>query len=190
MALIVFGIPGHIDDAHTWLRWLMAIPESMVLLVSFGMLVTGPLVWTSGWWWPRISLWVRRKKSHQETKEPSADANELSPLTVPTADPAQIDKFKGLESLITRHREANRPMRDFIAVSLWNLTDRLAFRADHEELVAHLAALKVPHPPDDSGRKIWFRYLVHLEASCQTGDLQEARSIYEEDDTRQPTADK
>ena len=189
MALFAFEIPSHIVNALTWLRWLRAIPEPTVLLVSIGMLVTGPLVWTSGWWWARVSQWTKRMMSHQETKEPSADAIELSPLTVPTADPAQVEKFKGLESLITRHREANRPIRDLIMASLWSPMDTLAFRADREILVAHLGALKVPHPPDDASRKIWFRYLVHLEASCQTGNLQEARSIHEEDDTKQPTTD-
>lgn len=185
----LFGIPSPMQGKFPQgAVAFMTSNSAVIALCVVGIIVTGPLLWTSGWWWPYVAPLIKRMRSHRETKEPSADAFELSPLRVPRADPAQVEKFKGLESLITRHRKANRPIRNLITASIWNL-DTLSFGADREELVAHLGALKVVYPPDDAGRKKWFRYLVHLEASCQTGDLQEARSIHEEDDTKQPTTD-
>ena len=95
------------------------------------------------------------------------------------SDLAPIERFKELESIIARHRKALRPIRDFGSISLWSITGQWVLRADHEELIAYLDALKIPHPPDDAGRATWFNYLVRLESACQDGDLQEARSLHE-----------
>ena len=178
--LFLHGLPGFINDSVTWLSWIKTISFLWIVYpVGIG---GGLLLGTSEWWWPYVSRRINRMKLHRETQEPDADANALPTPTAPTADPAQIDKFRELEPLITRHRDARKPIRDpFLTSLLWNASAQFASRADHEELVAYLDALKIPHPPSDAGREIWFHYLVRLEATCQAGDLQEARSLYNED---------
>ena len=183
--LFVFGIPGHITNAHTWLMWLRVLLEQAGLVIPIGMVITSPLVWKLGAWWPPVSRWISRIRSQQNTASP--ESNSLSGPVSVEGDSAQVKKFRELEPLITRHHETLRPIRSLVL--LWSF-DALGFRADREELVAHLDALKIPYPPYDSDRSIWFHYLVGLEASCQTGDLQEARSLYQETDARQPDTDQ
>ena len=113
-------------------------------------------------------------KSKQETRGLGANAA----LEAPMAVPAQVEKFKELEPLITRHRKALRPIRNILTVQLWDVSGRLAFRADREELIAELDALRIPHPCGDADRAVWFNYMVRLDAACRIGDLEEARSFY------------
>ena len=176
--LFLHGLPGFINDSVTWLSWITSV--SLLWIVYPVGIGGGLLLGTSEWWWPPVSRWIYRMKLHRETQEPDVGANALPTPTALTADPAQIEKFRELEPLIARHRDARRPIRDPFLTSLrWDPLGHLASSADNEELIAYLDALKIPHPPSDADREIWFHYLVRLEASCQTGDLQEARSLYE-----------
>ena len=58
--LHIVGMPGHIEDTATWLRWFEVIAPSIWFLVFIGVVVSGPLLWTSGWWWPRFKKLIRR----------------------------------------------------------------------------------------------------------------------------------
>ena len=169
---LVWSIPGRIDNSAEWRSWIEKLSVSDVIY-PIG-IVGGILLGTSEWWRPRVSLWGKRMRPRQETQEIKLNGA-ISDLT------PQAEKFKELEPLITRHRETLKPIRDpFRIWFLWNASGQQAVRADHEELVAHLDALKIPRPPSDAGRKTWFHYLVQLEVLCQAGELQEARSFYQE----------
>ena len=172
------GLPGSIDDSSAW-KAVVAKVSLSTAVYAFGM-IGGLLLATSEWWWPHVSRLTNRTKPNQETQE--LGPNILPGLSTNTAAAvlAQIEKFKELEPLIARHREAFKPIRFPFPITFITNTGQLNFKADHEELIAHLDALKIPSPLSDAGRVTWFRYLVHLEATCQTGDLQEARSLYEE----------
>ena len=115
------------------------------------------------------------------------DEDSLKDSTVSKAVDAQVEKFKQSEPLIARHLKALRPIRRLPAtLPVLNVDVQLEFRADREELVAQLDALKIPYPPDDAGRQVWFNYLVRLESARQFGDLQEARSLYQSDSDSVP----
>ena len=169
------GLPGSIDDSSAW----TAVVEKMTVetgIYAFGM-IGGVLLATSEWWWPAASRLVGRMKP-----QGTQGANEASPVLEPAsavaACGAQIERFKELEPLITRHRDALKPIRDpYRSMLFSSMTDRFAVNADQEELVAELDALRIPHPPAGTDRRVWFNYLVRLEASCQRGDLQEARLL-------------
>ena len=159
-------------SAHGLVAFMTSTPVVLAPCVV-GIIVTGPLLWTSGWWWPRTSQWVRRIRRKDETRELVAED------TVSKAVDAHIAKFKELEPLIARHRKARQPISDpYLLTLTWNSTDQFALGADQENLIANLDALRIPHPLSDADRSVWFNYLVRLEATCQTGDLEEARSLY------------
>lgn len=51
----VLDIPSPMQgkSAHGLVAFMTSTPAVLALCVV-GMIVTGPLLWTSGWWWPRI----------------------------------------------------------------------------------------------------------------------------------------
>ena len=169
----VFDIPSPMQgkSAHGLVAFMTSTPVVLALCVV-GIIVTGPLLWTSGWWWPRLSRWSRRTRSDRETREDEAPV-------VSTAIDARIKKFKELELLITRHRKAIAPIRHIVTEQLWNTSEILAFEADREVLIAELDALRIPHPIGAAARPLWFNYLVRLESACEIGGLEEARSLIE-----------
>ena len=166
---LVWSVPGRIDDSAKWSSWIEYMSATDVIY-PIG-IVGGILLGTSEWWWPSVSLWGKRMRSRQETQEIKLNGA-ISDLT------SQVEKFKELEPLITRHRKALRPIRNIFMLQLRNTSGILAFRADHEELIAELDALRIPHPLSDAGRSVWFNYSVRLDAACQIGDLEEARALY------------
>ena len=92
----VFGLPGHIDDATTWLRWLKVVQELPALLISIGMVVTGPILWTSGLWCPRVVRYVHERNKSAEVSM-SDQSNE------------DLVRFKDCLSHIKRCRKLIRP---------------------------------------------------------------------------------
>ena len=165
---LVWSIPGRIDDSAWWRSWIENLSASDVIY-PIG-IVSGILLATSELWWPRVSLWGKRTRSRQETQEIKLNGA-ISDLT------SQVEKFKELEPLITRHRKALRPIRNIFTVQLWGVSGILAFRADREELLAELDALRIPHPCGDAERAVWFNYMVRLQEKCRLGELEEARAF-------------
>ena len=177
IGLFIIGVPGHIEDTATWYGWVKPVFDSPAFILATAFVITGPFLWTSPYWWPRVSTWVKRIRATQETQ----DRDALPAM----ATAVHLEKFRELEPLIARHREALAPVRNpYLLTLVWDFTDRFAFRADREDLVAHLAALRIPSPPADGSRSAWYHYLVQLELLCQTGDLDEARTLH---DAEQPS---
>ena len=169
---LLWGIPGRLDDSEVWQKWIEQLNASDTIY-PIGV-VGGILLGTSEWWWPRVSTWVKRIRTSQDMKGVEVTRAVLSTSN----DAAHIERFKELKSVITRHRKALSPIRIPMSFPFLSVERQFEIRADREELVAHLDALKIPYPSSDAGRSEWFHYLVQLESSCQTGDLQEARSHY------------
>ena len=73
IALDVWGMPSAIAERTTWFRWLGMIPDAVfIVLFVAGIVSTGPLLWTSHWWWPklfprkqppRLKAWLARDNS-------------------------------------------------------------------------------------------------------------------------------
>lgn len=54
--LFIFSIPGLVDDATTWGKWISNLPDSVqwvMVIVGFGMIVSGPTIALTEWWLPR-----------------------------------------------------------------------------------------------------------------------------------------
>ena len=60
IALFFIGLPGHIDDTRTWARWVALVVSPPILAVAIFFVISGPLLWTSGWWFPRLLRHKRR----------------------------------------------------------------------------------------------------------------------------------
>ena len=171
---LLWSVPGRLNDLEVWEEWIKKVSASEAIY-PIG-IVGGVLIAISEWWWPRVSIWVKHMKSKQRRKEV-----ETPSLPVATDD-WQSKRFKELEPLITRHRKAVEPIRHiFAAVHLRDFEWKLGFDADREELMAKVDVLRIPHPSDEADRRVWFNYLVRLEAACHNGDLEEARSLYQSD---------
>ena len=52
--LLVYGIPGSVDDAGAWYKVINVISNWPILAASIGLVATGPILWTSDWWWTRV----------------------------------------------------------------------------------------------------------------------------------------
>ena len=154
----LFGLPSPLEGKlpKDWVAAMTSTPVVLVLCI-LGALVTGPGIWLSGWWWPRLSRWIRRVRLR---REPAVD----------TAMDARIEKFKELMPLITRHRKALRPAR-LSSLPALTITGQVDQRADHNDLVEHLDALAIPHPLE-ADRSKWHSFLIALEIQCEAGNLQ------------------
>ena len=160
---LLWGLPGRLDDSEVWQEWIKKVSATDAIY-PIG-IVGGLLLATSEWWWPRTSRWVRRIRRQDQPRESVVDA--------------KLEQFKQLEPMITRHREALKPIRRLPTFLPFNDIDRrFELTADREELVAELDALKIPHPPYEGERSTWFHYLVQLETLRQTSDLEGARTLY------------
>ena len=74
IALLFIGLPGSIDDTRTWARWVALVVSPPILAVAIFFVISGPLLWTSGWWWPRLLQWRRpTQMSPAVLAQPSGD---------------------------------------------------------------------------------------------------------------------
>ncbi len=93
------GIPGYIDDVATWLRWAKVITPPIWFVLSIGLVVSGPLLWTSGWWWPRVLSKVKGRPP----QKPDGVINETD---------EDLENFRACLPHIERCRELVRPFAD------------------------------------------------------------------------------
>ena len=74
----IFGIPSPFDvtDARSWIGAMMPTPVVIALCVA-GIVVTGPLLWTSTWWWPRIAVATKSRQhgSPDLRAQPTSDGS-------------------------------------------------------------------------------------------------------------------
>ena len=66
IALFVFGIPGYIDDSKTWSTWVASVVEPPGVLVAAFFVISGPILWTSPWWFPSLARRMRRQNAADE----------------------------------------------------------------------------------------------------------------------------
>ena len=161
---LIYGAPGHIDDAEQWSEWLrgmgtMSLDWSILQPIALVGMVASFGVATSEWWWHR--LFPKRQ-----------DATIVS-----ASEAAGVEQFVELLPLIERQRDAYRPMRLPPPPDWASPVTMVNRSADHHELLAELSVLGVPHPPNGASRQAWFLYLTHLEALAEDGDLAGARAM-------------
>ena len=181
IALFTFGIPGHIEDTETWYEWVKVAFSVPVLTLAIAFVVTGPLLWTSGWWFPRITH-LRRREDKPLAKVPIADH--------PDKD---LVRFKACLPHIQRCRRLIRPyagsLGQFtIAMQVLNARDVFAqIATELEYLTKQLNELGIWCPDiwgeegDDSLDSVhirlrtWSTHLAVLEAKVHQGDLEGAQ---------------
>ena len=161
--LRVWAIPGFLDDTTTWARWFNMIPSPIVLsLCMFGFIVTGPLLWTSGWWWPRLC----RKQA--VIGDAAADVE---------VEDYDVQELKALVPIIERQIQAQQPMT---LENMWIVHFRRTwpgeFKANYLRLTATLDALGIPSPPDDASRDDWYFYLIRHSPKGVRSNGQSRRS--------------
>ncbi len=180
LLLFIFGVPGHIDDTVTWLKWSKASGASIALLLtSVGLLLSGPLLWTSGWWYPRLhQSWNGGRKASIALTESNED----------------LIRFRSCLPHVERCRSLIRPYTGTIGVPSIALTifqggsDVFAEIATELEYLTQQLSVVGIHSPDiwgeegnDSLDKVherlrtWSRHLARLEAKIHQGDLEGAR---------------
>ena len=191
----MFGIPSPFDitDARNWIGAMMPTPVVIALCVS-GIIVTGPLLWTSTWWWPRLLQWRRPTQMS------------LAVLAQPSGD---LERFRASLPHVQRCRELVRPFTGVggflnlgIGVSVFVSGDRiievvyslqLLSRRLHEIGVqspsvawASTATVEDTH----SWLRSWSLYLAQLEVLIRQDDLAGARLIEPFEPAKPPTSDK
>ncbi len=196
IALIFFGIPGHIDDTTTWVRWAALLGETPVLVVAIGFVISGPLLWTSGWWLPRLASRKRRQI------EP------LAIIPISSQPDEDLARFKACLPHIERCRKLVQPFAGplgSINMALQQLSEggntlmELIHELDY--LTRQLETLGILYPilfgPDNESDsafavrfRIWSMYLTQLEVMIRHDDLDGARRLEPLDPSRPPTPDK
>ena len=178
----VFGLPGHIDDAITWLKWSRVMQEFPALLISIGFVVTGPLIWTSEWWWPFV---VSRIKGQSQ------------PATVSSISHAERDmeQFKACLPHIQRCRELIAPFAspfgtvnmglEFLSTGgdkIIELISELGYLAKRLNSLG-ISCPNIYGSSDESDTdfrvrmRIWSTYLAELEVTIRQDDLPGARLL-------------
>ena len=99
IVLFIFGIPGHIEDTATWYAWVKIVFGLPALSLAVAFVVTGPLLWTSEWWFPKFAHLIRRQSKPLEE--------------VPISDQSDGDlaRFKACLPHIQRCRRLIQPIR-------------------------------------------------------------------------------
>ena len=167
VGLLVFGLPGHIDDAGTWWRWMTYTDTWLWLGLSIGFIVTGPVIWTAGWWYPKC----RARWSTPKAEEPVSESTVLLP-----PHEYDIQLFRSLAPLIRRVANSyqhvdllNVPFRGIDPLFTPDAVRTLKFRLDE---------LKIPYPSDNAPDFEWSGYLGRLAPLSEEGRLFDARRLH------------
>ncbi len=163
----ILEVPGHIDDATTWLRWLRVIanlPISNPAIVIIGFIIFGPLLWTSGWWYPRIRSRFKRRENRRDAV-----------VDKYTAQEREIQRFKESYSLIKRQADSRHPPSGWLSRVLNPSSD---FDFAYARLTDRLNELAIPYPSPDTSETQWYVFLVRLGRLAEDGKLEEARTLW------------
>ena len=186
----LLGIPSPLDisDAPKWVNAIAQTP-AVIALCATGIIVTGPLLWTSGYWWPRLVAAVKRVRNENAPDPHSQNTFHIS------ADQtiSELAKFERLLPHIERCRRIIAPYSGTLGVVNIGLQvfhsggARLGeIATELEYLDKQLSALGIHSPPiwgdkGDSFDKVKFRlwewslHLAKLEAKIHQRDLEGAR---------------
>ena len=157
LASFIVGLPGHIADVAAWLEWL-AVADALVWLgVSVGFIVTGPLIWTSGWWLPRL-----------KGKLPSKSAVRI------ILGKADIEYFRSMTPLIDNQWQWHQPISFMGTKRSFN---PWGFHRDAAILKFRLDELGIPYPSSSSDSE-WSYYLRRLSSLAKEGRIDDARSLH------------
>ena len=155
----IFGLPGHIDDATQWLRWVGLIEDINsgplyypALIVAT---VSGLALLMYDWWMPLLHRW--------RGIDDEADFANLQA------------RFKELAPVIQRQMGDCRPLIE--GVEGYEV-DVGKYRADYLDLIGKLEALDVGYPIVNRNTPVWYQYLVNLNMLVETGQLAKARQYY------------
>ena len=164
----VYGIPGYTTYADTWRSWVKVMGISSMYVPMLWAGAAASLIFaTSEFWWPLVRRLAGR------TRTDGSSSRQIAVTEALTENKMLSDSAP----LISRHREALRPIRSISLMGVWDVTWRLGYVSDREELTAHLNALGIRYPPCEAERGVWFNYMVQLEFACQSAGLERARSI-------------
>lgn len=178
--LLIYGIPGHIDNATTWLRWLFVPSQVAWVGFSAAFIMTGPIVWTSGWWWPRVSR--RLNRPQPVTERSKVDTDDLKGCL------PQIERCRQLlQRYIAPFGQSDMVMAKLSHVMGGDSLIKL--QSEFEYLSRQLCAFGLTTPPiPDSAENLeaihhnlhsWRPYLAKLEVAVQHGDIEGARLAWE-----------
>ena len=160
VAIALFGLPGHIDDAAKWLEWAGMLDSLGLPFVSYSALVTSTMVFglallTYDWWMPRVKSW--RGIEDEAT------------------DDILVTRFRGLAPLVQRQMADCRPLIEDVE---GYEPDIGKYRADYLVLIGELEALGVEYPLVLRNDPVWYQYLANLNTLVETGQLAKARRDY------------
>ena len=186
----IFGIPSPFDitDARRWIGAMMPTPVVIALCVA-GIVVTGPLLWTSTWWWPRIAL-ATKSRQHGST---DLRAQPTSNGSVSEID-NDLERFRACLPHVQRCRKLISPFTGTLGtveIALQVLRIGSAtfgeIATELEHLAKQLSGLGIQSPDiwgeegNDSFDKVhlrlrvWSSHLARLEAKIHQEDLKGAR---------------
>ena len=155
----IFGLPGHIDDAAQWLRWIRIVEDlnfgPLYYLLLFAATALGLVLLTYGWWMPRLRHW-RGIDSEIDYA-------------------IQQARFMALTTVIQRQMEDCRPLIEGVEGYEVYVGK---YQADYLELIGKLEALDVGYPLEYRNNPVWYQYLVNLDMLVETGKLAKARRNY------------
>ena len=181
IALFIIGIPGHIDDGTTWARWVALVVEPPVFGLAICFVISGPLLWTSGWWFPRLV---------ERTRRQNAPLAVIPVLNQPDED---LARFRECLPHIYRCRELIGPYTGTlgtfnIALQVFEIGSAKfgQIATELEYLAKQLSVLGIPSPEiwgdgNTSFDKVrcrlrsWSSHLARLEAKIHQEDLEGAR---------------
>ena len=163
--LRILEIPGHIDDATTWLRWFRVIanlPIANPAIVIIGFIIFGPVLWMSPWWYPKVRAHFKRSENRPDVAQD------------------EVQLFTELYPVIKLRAEKIKMDRTFIGIrELRRSWDSMSADSDIEyvRLVNNLRQLGIEYRRGVTAEKE-HSFLIHLAARAKDGSLAEARMLW------------
>ena len=188
---LAIGIPGLIDDATTWARWLRVVYELPALPLAVGSVVTGFTLWISKWWYPSLHKAIRKSSGSKNTSS-SRVSNEIDLATQPDTN---LAKFEACLPHINRCRIAIRPLIGPVGavgiagqVVVGDRAPLIELQTELSYLASKLSRLGIQGPTIPSGAdksisdvklrfERWNEYLAELGVAIKHGDLESARKL-------------
>ena len=198
--MLIFGLPGHVDDGRWWVRLLSSLDRgtaTLIALLAIGvmLLIVAPITWFSEQWHAPVVNWWRRIRHH-------APLTAMPVLHQPDED---LARFRACLPHVERCRELIGPYASPLGgvnMGLEYLHTRgntiIELIRELGYLTKSLNALGIRCPivyggNDESDSdfrvrlRIWNMHLVDLAVMIRHDDLAGARILQP---IRQPTSDK
>ena len=199
IALFFIGLPGYIDDTKTWARWVALVVSPPILAVAICFAISGPLLWTSGWWFPRLP---RRKRRL------TAPLTAMPVLNQPDEDLVRfrecLPQLELCQELVGQYASPLGGLNMGIMKLHYLFTGdtrMIKLIRELDYLTRSLNALGIRCPSVYGGNdesdsdfrvrlRIWNMHLAELAVMIPHDDLVRARQLEPPDPTKPPTSDK